>query len=377
MYHKGIVESYPLQTYASALLFSPTESVTRRLFQHEEPKGITINPAMSADWSACLQTLEGHSSAVRSVAFSHDSSKLASASHDNTVKVWDTSSGAYLQTLEGHSNYVSSVAFSHDSSKLASASLDKTVKLWDASSGACLQTLEGHSAWVWSVAFSHNSTKLASASDDNTVKVWDASSGACLQTLEGHSSDVTSVAFSHDSSKLASASYDNTVKVWDAGSRACLQTLEGHSSIVYSVAFSHDSSKLASSSGDKTVKVWDASSGTCLQTLDIGRALHSLSFDPTNSVLCTEIGPIAIHDPGIPSEPDVVEPAPPQYLGTSLGSDSIWIKFDGRNVLWIPSEYRPSCSAVCGNRVGMGVGSGRVWTCSVYPDTPASGLSEV
>jgi WD40 repeat protein len=285
MYHKGVIESYPLQTYASALLFSPTRSVTRRLFQHEEPKGITVKPAMSDGWSACLQTLEGHSDRVISVAFSHDSSKLASASGDRMVKVWDASSGACLQTLEGHSDYVTSIAFSHDSSKLASASYDKTVKVWDASSGACLQTLEGHSHYVSSVAFSHNS------------------------------------------------------------------------------------SKLASSSYDKTVKVWDASSGACLHTLNVGKTLHRLSFDPTSSFLRSEIGPIAIHDSGTSSEIAVMEPARPHYLGTSLSSDGTWIKYDDRNVLWIPSEYRPSCSAVCGNKVGMGVGTGRVWTCSIDPDT--------
>ncbi|KAF1360474.1 hypothetical protein EJ07DRAFT_177182 [Lizonia empirigonia] len=197
MYHKGVIESYPLQTYASALLFSPTRSVTRRLFRYDEPNGIAIRPAMSAGWSACLQTLEGHSDGVSSVAFSHDSSKLASASWDNTVKVWDASSGACLQTLEGHSHYVSSVAFSHDSSKLASA-------LWD-----------------------------------NTVKVWDASSGACLQTL------------------------------------------------------------------------------------NIGRPLYSLSFDSTSSFFYSEIGPIAIHNPGTSSEVAVVAPERSLYLGTSLSPDSI------------------------------------------------------
>jgi WD40 repeat protein len=171
MYHKRVVESYPLQTYASALLFSPTGSVIRRLFQHEQPSGVTVKPTMSDGWSACLQTLEGHSREVTSVAFSHDSSKLASASSDKMVKVWDASSGACLQTLEGHSREVTSVAFSHDSSKLASASDDNTVKVWNASSGACLQTLEGHSSAVWSVAFSHDSSKLASASSDKTVKV--------------------------------------------------------------------------------------------------------------------------------------------------------------------------------------------------------------
>jgi WD40 repeat protein len=130
-----------------------------------------------------------------------------------------------------HSQWVLSVAFPYDSTLLASASDDDTFKIWKASSGVCLQTLEGHSNGVRSVAFSHDSTRLASASYDDTVKLWDASSGACLQTLEGHSSGVSSVAFSHDSTRLASASGDCTVKIWDVGSGACLRTLEGHRQI--------------------------------------------------------------------------------------------------------------------------------------------------
>src|SRR4051812_30649642 len=120
MYHKLGIEKSPLQAYTSALKFTPTHSLIKGLFKEEEPKWITIKPAMGDKWSACLQTLEGHSGRVHSVAFSHDSARLASASWDGTVKVWDASSGECLQTLEGHSDAVRSVAFSHDSARLAS-----------------------------------------------------------------------------------------------------------------------------------------------------------------------------------------------------------------------------------------------------------------
>jgi WD40 repeat protein len=108
MYHKGAIESYPLQTYASALLLSPTGSLIRQLFQHEEPERTHVMATLSDGWSACMQTLEGHSNTVMSVAFSHDSTRPASASDDGTVKIWDASSGACLQTLKGYSSYVSS-----------------------------------------------------------------------------------------------------------------------------------------------------------------------------------------------------------------------------------------------------------------------------
>jgi WD40 repeat protein len=323
MYHNRAIEHCPLQAYASALLFSPKLSLIRRLFQHEEPQWINIKPAMGDNWSACLQTLEGHSDSVSSVAFSHDSTRLASASDDRTVKIWDASSGACLQTLKGHVSHVMSVAFSHDSTRLASASSNRIVKIWDASSGACLQTLKDHSKSISSVAFSHNSTRLASSSDDSTVKIWDVSSGACLQTLRGHIRSVNSVAFSYDATQLASAS------------------------------------------ADRTVKIWDASSSACLQTLNVSTELRNISFDITSLYLYTEIGAITIG--GIPivlsSTRTVTEPQIPAYQGLALSSDNAWITHNSKDLVWLPSEFRPSCSAVLGNIIGVGVGTGRVWIC--------------
>ncbi|KAF2193662.1 WD40 repeat-like protein [Zopfia rhizophila CBS 207.26] len=319
--------------------------------------------------SECLQTVLGHSNRVYSVAFSHDSARLASASDDRTVKVWDAGGGECLQTPKGHSNRVNSVAFSHGSARLASASNDRTIKVWDASSGECLQTLEGHSSWAHAVAFSHDSARLASASIDSTVKIWDASSGACLQTLMGHSGSVNSVAFSHDSARLASASNDCRVKIWDARSGACLQTLIGHSGSVNSVAFSHDSARLASASNDREVMFWDASSGECLQTLSVSKALFNISFDTSGLYLHTEIGTIAIDVLSASNmTPSVTEPQNPRYQGWDLNSDGAWITYNSENIVWLPSEYRPSCSAVSGNTIGIGVGSGKVWIYNFKAD---------
>jgi WD40 repeat protein len=79
---------------------------------------------------------------VYSVAFSHNSKRLASAAGDCTIKVWDTSSGKCVRTLEGHSGTVYYVAFLHDSKLLRSLSSDRIIKFWDANSGECLETLK-------------------------------------------------------------------------------------------------------------------------------------------------------------------------------------------------------------------------------------------
>ena len=153
---------------------------------------------------------------------------------------------------------------------------------------------------------------------------------------------------------------------------ACLQTLEGHSEEVYSVAFSHDSARLASASWDRTVKIWDASSGACLQTLDIGKSLFNISFDITGSYLHTEIGSIALEASSSLSNraPSVTDPQSPRYEGWALSSDGEWITYNSKNWMWLPSEYRPSCSAVFGKTIGIGVGTGKVWICNLKIDNP-------
>jgi WD40 repeat protein len=239
---------------------------------------------------------------------------LVSGSYDDTVRLWDTETGATLQTLEGHSAFVSSVAFSPDGKVLASGSDDNTVRLWNIETGITLQTLEGCS---WNVAFSPDGKVLASGSNDNTVRLWDTGTGATLQTLEAHSSFVSSVAFSPDGKVLALASddidaRDKTVRLWDTRTGAALQTLKGHSSHVTSVAF------------------WEKVTGVAPHSL---KGTHSLQAKPVE-------------------------------VNVNVKGD--WVTVNGQETLWLPPDYRPRRMAVYNPIIAIACSSRRIFFLHFY-----------
>lgn len=246
--------------------------------------------------------------------------RLASASKDSTIRVWDVPLKRVETTLSGHKGSVTCVKWG-GLNRLYTSSQDKTIKIWNTRTWTCLATLSAHAHWVNHLALStdfalrtafHDHTgrvpetveskiakakerfekhatvdgvvveRLVSASDDNTIFLWSPTtamttspapettttattglpSAKPVARLLGHQKQVNHVTFSPDGTYIASASFDNHVKLWAARDGKFLATLRGHVAPVYQCWFSADSRLLVSCSKDTTVKVWDVRRAT-------------------------------------------------------------------------------------------------------------------
>jgi sugar lactone lactonase YvrE len=243
-----------------------------------------------------LLVLRGHRDRVFGIRFSPDGKRLASASGDRLVRVWDAATGKLALTLEGHTALVYGVTFSPDGKRLASVSggwgedpqVQGEMIVWDALTGRKALTLKGHKSAVYGVAFSPDGKRLASGGGDRVVKVWDVASEREVLALIGHTGAVYGVAFSPDGKYLASASGDffcgwrvGEVKLWDLATGREAFTLKGHRATVYGVAFSPDGRRLATAGHDRTVKVWEVSTGReALSLTGHTSAVFCVTFSP-------------------------------------------------------------------------------------------------
>ncbi|MDJ0703008.1 MAG: AAA-like domain-containing protein [Leptolyngbyaceae cyanobacterium MO_188.B28] len=233
--------------------------------------------------------LLGHDGTVYDVAFSPDGQLIASASRDNTVKLWRRD-GALIKTLDDHRDRVQGITFSPDGTLIASASQDGVINLWELD-GTLATMLEGHSAGVNSVAFSPDGEILASGSDDNTLKLWRREDDGQAQfqvykTLKGHSDAIQSVAFSPNGELVASGSGDGTIKLWRREG-ALVKTLEGHGDKVNRVVFSPDGKIIASGADDKTIKLWSPD-GALLNIFRLHNSkVEGIAFSPDGQTLAS------------------------------------------------------------------------------------------
>jgi WD40 repeat protein/serine/threonine protein kinase len=192
-----------------------------------------------------IKTIAGNHYGINSIAFGPQSDWLVAGSDDGSVRIWPLVSDEKPVVLSGHKYAVTDVAVTTDGGRIASASLDKTVCVWDAISHQPLFTCN-HNHWVTAAAFSADGKMLATASWDKLLKLWDAHTGRFLFELDALPGPVRNLAFSPDGSRIAASCQDHSVMVWDLVTKKILRNWPGEPGKVRTVAFSSDGQLLAS-----------------------------------------------------------------------------------------------------------------------------------
>jgi len=140
-----------------------------------------------------------------------DKDDIFTAHADNTIKVWDARSDyGKMQTFlaspsEVHTWDVNDICFSVDKNYVFSASDDNYIKKWGTSSSRLENTFKGHSRSVTQIALSPNGKYLASVSKDNSIRVWSLDGKEICGALAERDKNISDVAFSPDGKFLAIA----------------------------------------------------------------------------------------------------------------------------------------------------------------------------
>ncbi|HET7505909.1 MAG TPA: hypothetical protein VFK02_33045 [Kofleriaceae bacterium] len=302
-----------------------------------------------------------------SIAFSPDGTHLLTTS-EQTTTLWDAMTGKIVTRLV-HQDTVNMAVFSPDGGRVATASADQTARLWDAVTGESLIPALQHQGAVHAVAFSHDGKQLVTGSTDKTAQIWDAGTGAPTSLPLEHRGAVRAVAFSPDDRSVVTASDDHTLQLWALPREGAESVRLPHGGRVLWAALSPDGTRVFTRGESRfpdvtgaagqfefprpegPVRVWDASTGKIIHTFPDSEHAQACVLSPDGTRVATLSGGHTVRildaSSGAPSGPPLLHREEVSTVAFSPDGDRVVTAVrDGTAQIWNVATGRPAGSPI-------------------------------
>ncbi|GAW14635.1 hypothetical protein ANO14919_040380 [Xylariales sp. No.14919] len=351
---------------------------------------------------------------ISSMALSPDGKVVATGSNDHIVRIWSAETGSLQHTLKHDSGGIERTEVLFSPNGKVVVSISRTARLWTVDTGELRYTLGDDASNFSSAAFSPDGTVLALESHGRSIQLWSSETGLLQHMLifreENKDYSYSKVMFSPSGKVVASTSTtairvfstqtgylqhkfeprypqiafspnDKVIALGFRDKNAVIElrsaetgTLErtfngGSDCTITAMEFSPDSKVIASISNDKTVRLFSTKTGFCYQTVYIGTRSWSISFSRDSKCLLLDNCSIALDYPSeqTPSaESALIDVTGPVIrkrnfrIGYGILTDDPWVTLNGKNLLWLPVEYRPVSLKISGSTIIIGTWSGKV-----------------
>lgn len=285
--------------------FSKSSSVTSQV-DFIKPMSMPTPMATPELPQPTIYVYQNHHASVNAVAWSPDSTRIASASDDKTVQIWDALTGSKPFGFDGHTAQVDTVAWSPNGQLIASGSIDGIIEIWDPNNGridltynfaavadsqhiGALQAFSGgDDPGTYTLMWSPDGSRIAAAMGSSIVKVFDARTGNTLYTYRGFSSKIDAMAWSPDGKYIVTAGRHNATTVWNAANGTTVFTSPvSDGNAVFSLAWAPDSQRVALGYLDGSVRVWNPFTHSILTLSGHSQYIYALAWSPDGSRLAT------------------------------------------------------------------------------------------
>jgi WD40 repeat protein len=216
---------------------------------------------------------------VVAVDFSRDGTLLATGggvpSRNGEVHVWKVEDGSPVLTLrDAHSDGVNGVEISPDGKRVAAASADKYVRVFDIASGDRVVQCEGHTNHVLGVSWRSNGQTLASSGADNTIRIWNAETGEQIRSIGGYNKQVSAVRFVGQTSTTVACSGDNIVRMNNSDNGGTVRNFGGPADYMYTVDGSPNGQVVVAAGYDGILRIWNGANAQSLQVIEAPQPLE-------------------------------------------------------------------------------------------------------